>query len=358
MEPRDRQRAALEHVAARARGRRDAARARVAEVLRMSDLSPGDFDAAQDAIRAHARVALHFHPDRLGPGGLAVGEALRRDGVYRSQFETGLSNGKVDPAPGGARDRWEARLFGDAYVDAPAAARPRYGALDLLRHPDGPAPRFGSCYLLLRPAATARCTFTYMDSHQDPPEKGTAAELDDVLAALFVEVFLRDFGLGEHGLTPAALARRLREDLARPYPDPARGSPRRNLNHYVEAQVHGEVRLVRDAEALVVDPSFRGTATGEHLAALAAEADLELRWTPGFRLPVDRVPRDFRGPRMPAVAARVARGGAYDAADLGAAAAGAVREPGAWADLGELAEVLQLVKLAWHCLVKFGEPPG
>jgi hypothetical protein len=60
------------------------------------------------------------------------------------------------------------RLFGGAYHcdDATNAQRPKYGALDLMRHPDGPAPRFGSCYFLLKPAVAARCTFTYLDSHK------------------------------------------------------------------------------------------------------------------------------------------------------------------------------------------------
>ncbi|MGQ7111171.1 DUF3626 domain-containing protein, partial [Escherichia sp. TWPC-MK] len=32
-------------------------------------------------------------------------------------------------------------------------------------HPDGPAPRFGSCYFLLSPKVSSRSTYTYLDSH-------------------------------------------------------------------------------------------------------------------------------------------------------------------------------------------------
>jgi len=38
------------------------------------------------------RVTLHFHPDRLAAG-TPILERMARDGVYRSQFETGTSNG-------------------------------------------------------------------------------------------------------------------------------------------------------------------------------------------------------------------------------------------------------------------------
>jgi hypothetical protein len=311
----------------------------------MSALTEEDLDALRGAIRAHARVALHLHPDRLGPGGEVVAAALLAGGVYRSQFETGLSNGKVDPAPGGARDQWEGRLFGGAYgPDTPPAERPRYGALDLLHHADGPAPRFGSCYLLCGPAITARSTLTYQDSHQDPQEKGTLDELDDVLAALLGEVFLRDAALGATGLMPAPLVRRLLADLPGGRPDPSDRAPSRNLNHYVEAQVHGEIRLDRDVEALVADPSFRGTETGGHLEALATRYDLTIAWHQGFRMRVEDTPSDFRGPTMPGLAAEVGREGVVDAAAIGDAAREAAGDP----------ERLQELKLLWHCLVRTG----
>lgn len=70
------------------------------------------------------RVTLHFHPDRL-VGGVPILEPMARDGVYRSQFETGTSNGGLTAHPGGDRWRWESRIFGGTYDDGPAAARPK-----------------------------------------------------------------------------------------------------------------------------------------------------------------------------------------------------------------------------------------
>jgi Protein of unknown function (DUF3626) len=38
----------------------------------------------------HARVVVHFHPDRLCSSRTTVAQALLKEGVYRNQFETYL----------------------------------------------------------------------------------------------------------------------------------------------------------------------------------------------------------------------------------------------------------------------------
>jgi hypothetical protein len=68
------------------------------------------------------RVTLHFHPDRLAAG-TPILERMARDGVYRSQFETGTSNGGLTAYPDGDRWRWESRIFAGAYDDGPPAPR-------------------------------------------------------------------------------------------------------------------------------------------------------------------------------------------------------------------------------------------
>jgi len=78
------------------------------------------------------RVTLHFHPDRL-VSGTPILESMARDGVYRSQFETGTSNGGLTAYPGGDRWRCESRIFAQAYDGGPSAARPKYGSLNFRR---------------------------------------------------------------------------------------------------------------------------------------------------------------------------------------------------------------------------------
>ena len=59
-------------------------------------------------VDSDLRVTLNFHPDRLVRGRLVL-DALAEDGVYVSQFVTGISNGGLTGHPGGDRWRWESR---------------------------------------------------------------------------------------------------------------------------------------------------------------------------------------------------------------------------------------------------------
>ena len=117
----------------------------------MSEPNPIQHALAHVATLSHGepldlslRITLQFHPDRMTRTGEPLLAALVRDRIYRSQFETGMSNGGLTAYHGGDRWRWESRIFGGAYDQAPAALRPKYGALNFRRKPFSGAPRFGS----------------------------------------------------------------------------------------------------------------------------------------------------------------------------------------------------------------------
>ncbi|KAK3342202.1 hypothetical protein B0T25DRAFT_560195 [Lasiosphaeria hispida] len=330
-------------------------------VLRMSNLLPpaATYASLLATIAQTSRVAIHFHPDRPA-GGKTVVQHLIADGVYRNQFETNISNGGLSASPGGARDEWERALFGGAYHAGGqdedwCAHRPKYGALDLLGHAaDGPAPRFGSCFFVLDPAVLPRCTFTFGGSQDLPRWRGTADEFDGLLAAVLEESFVSESALGLMGLRPPELVARM---LARGTGGQVAGKElSRNLDHYIEAQIHGEVRLGRDVERLVADPSFRNTETGRGLVALSNRFGFPLQWHPGLHLEAEGVPPDFRGPTMPSLAARVARDGVVDACAIGDGVRQLTSDPGAWRDRGTYMQALQELKLLWHVLVRYGKP--
>lgn len=88
---------------------------------------------------------MNFHPDRVA-GDRPILIKMAEDGVYRSQFVTGTSNGGLTAHPGGGRWRWESRIFAGVYDNAGADERPVYGALNHRRDPAGGAPRFGSSH--------------------------------------------------------------------------------------------------------------------------------------------------------------------------------------------------------------------
>ncbi|ACQ81987.1 conserved hypothetical protein [Beutenbergia cavernae DSM 12333] len=259
--------------------------------------------AVGDPIDPALRVTLHFHPDR---GGLLDDLARRR--LYRNQFETGTSNGGLTAHPGGDRWRWEQRMFAGAYDGAAPGDRPKYGALDVRRRSVGAAPRFGSAFLRLRPEVLDRTTFCFPDSVQEPTDVGVRARGSHVVAL-------------------------------------ALGAVHDALDDYVEAQVHGPVRLPEDVEAIVLDPAYRGT----EVEVEAHRACPDVAWHAGFRLGLDalRAHPDYRGPEFVELGIEVVRrfgdGTTLDPRVLGHA----VRT-------GEYD--LQDLKRVWHLLARFGTP--
>lgn len=245
-------------------------------------------------------ITLNFHPDR-SVAGLSILDAFARSPGYRTQYETATSNGGLTAYPGGDRWRWEQRIFGGAYDDAPAQARPRYGALNHRGRAYGGAPRFGSAHLRLRAHTLARATFCFPDSVFAPEHVGTAQQM---------------------ALTELADA-----------------SGRDLLDDYVEAHVHGPVDLAADVEALVLDPCYRETAVQDQAERLPCP----VQWHAGFVLDVDvaRRHRDYRGSTYVDLAERLSRDGRLDPALIGEAVAAGEHEP-------------QALKRVWHYVARFG----
>lgn len=261
--------------------------------------------ASGEPVDPALRVTVNFHPDRVA-GDLLVLEAMARDGVYRTQFETRTSNGGLTAYPGGDRWSWESRIFAGAYDEADPADRPRYGALNFRRRSTGGSPRFGSAHLRLTPDTLVRTTFCYPDSVFEPTCFGVAGRMSLI-----------------------ALAEADDRDL---------------LDDYIEAHVHGPIRLDRDVEAVVLDPSFRGT----RIEQAAAELPCRVEWHDGFRLSIDELRRDpdYRGQQYVDLGLELARDGFLDPAIIGDASR-----------TGDHDE--QALKRVWHYLARFGSThPG
>ena len=109
------QREALEQVGRAARDLSAAATPVLVDLVERHGVEAKLLDAARDAIRRKARVAVHFHPDRIVNSGRTVAESLLACGFLTNQFETGISSGSLTPFAGGPRDTWERNLFGGAY---------------------------------------------------------------------------------------------------------------------------------------------------------------------------------------------------------------------------------------------------
>jgi hypothetical protein len=230
-------------------------------------------------------------------------EAMARDGLYRSQFDTGTSNGGLTAHPGGERWSWESRIFGSAYDEVPASERPKYGSLNFRRRATGGSPRFGSAHLRLRQETLVRTTFCYPDSVFEPTHFGVNSRM--TLVAL------------------------------------AEADDKDRLDDYVEAQVHGALLLARDVEALVLDPCFQGT----DVQRAADRLPCALEWHDGFRLGVDELQKHphYRGAEYIELGISLAQDGCLDPLVLGDAS-----RTGRYED--------QALKRLWHYIARFGSP--
>lgn len=258
--------------------------------------------SAGSPIDPALHVTLNFHPDRVH-NGIQILEALSADGLYRSQFETGSSNGGLTAHEGGDRWLWESRIFGGAYDGASLDARPKYGALNYRRRAVGASPRFGSAHLRLRPQTLQRSTFCYPDSVFEPSQFGVASRM--ALVSI------------------------------------AESDERDALDDHIEAHVHGPLRLALDVEALVLDPCYAGTEVEDLARALPCPVE----WHLGFRLHVNalREHPTYRGPEYVDLGVALAHEGYLTAAIIGKAAT-----------TGRYA--LRDLKMVWHYLARFGDP--
>ncbi|KQL44034.1 hypothetical protein AN963_21585 [Brevibacillus choshinensis] len=351
---------ALNHVHSNARLSQNRMRKIAETILLNAGVTFATVEDLLARINQHARVTLNFHPDRILPTGITVIEGLLSSGIYQSQFVTGVTNGSRTAFPGGDRDCWEEKLFGGAYQASNVLEkeRPKYGALNLMDYADGASPRFGSCYFQLRPHLLRRCTFTFGDSHTGPEYIGTGECFDSVLAALLQGVETNGEALGSPNMNIPAVVNQLMG--LQPF-ESASTSRRvgRALDDYVEAQVHGDIDLSTDVEALIADPSYQNTLTGAQLLQLCDRYGIKQIWHPGFRIAVQDVPEDFRGPTMPPLAMRINQrfgltAGVLDAATIGRAAADFYHQPGNWKDWDVPDVTWQHLKQIWHVLVRYG----
>ncbi len=330
----------------------------IRRVLTRSGIDERSYYLALQQLYTHGRIHLHFHPERLTSNQKTVAEGLLLDGRFRNQYETRISNGSPTAFPGGERDEWERICFGGCYhfEEVPFSDRPKYGALDLLQHPDGACPRFGSCYFVLKPEVSKRSTYTLGGNQDDLALEKTGCL--DSLHAVFAPLLLHiEQGLEVLGLTQITVAHFLEKlsELPAYTVGESWNRPLGNaLDSFVEAQIHGSIDLLHDIDLLVADPSFRTTPIEATLAKICFKYKIDFAWHPGYELPVDEVPELFRGHATRSLAKRIAKDGILNAAKIGKAWNSYHLKPELWPELGPRNKALTSFRRVWHVLVKLG----
>jgi hypothetical protein len=149
-----------------------------------------------------------------------------------------------------------------------------------------------------------RTTFCYPDSFLEPAHFGTAAQISTLVAL-------------------------------------AEADDKDPLDDYIEAHVHGVIDLTRDAEALVLDPCYRGTP----VESAARQLGCQVEWHGGFTLAVTELRRhpSYRGPEFVDLGASLAREGRLDPSVLGDASRTGRHDE-------------QALKRVWHYVARFGSP--
>lgn len=354
------QQKAIQHVRQRAIGLRHAARREINTILIRQSLRVELMDMVLAAMQTGARIGVHFHPERLSRDGVSVAERLLSSGVYTNQFVAGLSSGSPSAFPSGERDGWERRLFGGAYhgADVTSSGRPRYGALDVMQHPDGAAPRFGSCFFLLRPDVSKRSTFTFGGSHEDcaVDRTGTLDVMEPVLAPLLSQLERGGGAFAVDDLSVDGCLTRMAESFTTPFSDLQCRPLGRALDSFIEVQIHGELRLRKDIELLVIDPAFRNHPVGEVLTAISSTYRIPINWHPGYQMSVREVPDTFRGYPVRPLADRIAVSGILDAAIIGTGANSVCLHPKMWEGWASDDDLLTQFRRLWHVLVLAGAP--
>ncbi|MDC5855431.1 DUF3626 domain-containing protein [Vibrio europaeus] len=247
-------------------------------------------------------VTINFHPDRFTHDGRPLIEQIAHDGVLKSQFETQTSNGGLTAFNGGERWLWEQRVFGGVYDTCEAHQRPKYGALNFLESEYGAAPRFGSSYFRINRRVLERTSYCYPDSYCHPTNFATSSSVKSLVK--MAQAFTGD-----------------------------------ELDRYVEAQIHGELNLAKDVEALVLDPSFKGT----EVEVWANKLPCVLEWHSGYVLDVQYVNDNpsYRGGCFIELAVKLATNNKIKPIDLSRA-------------IYQLNFDEQDIKKIWHYMANFG----
>ncbi|KXF82862.1 hypothetical protein ATN88_23425 [Enterovibrio coralii] len=247
-------------------------------------------------------VTINFHPDRMTSDNQPLLLAIARDGCLKSQFETGTSNGGLSAFVGGDRWYWESRVFDGVYDESEPPQRPKYGALNINDFEFGASPRFGSSHFRLKPSVLARTTLCYPDSYYQP----------------------KDFATPEYA---QSLIQLLESDDVEP------------LDAYIEAQIHDVIDLEKDIDALVLDPSFKGT----EIEIFASNLPVKTEWHRGFALDLRcfALPENYRGQHIVALASEIAQDRLLTPRIIGAALQSDNHDP-------------QDIKKVWHYLARFG----
>lgn len=177
-------------------------------------------------IKNNVKIIIHINLEKTL-------KKIIEDDYYRNSFETGNSGGSNDKV---ARSSWENQLFNSLYANSSHEEKVKYGALNLTNSPKGidSCYGYGNSFLVLKNEIKDRCTFVLGDSSKMDMHLGTFKYCDILLALMpnnlldkVINISIEKIDFCDYG----------------------------NFE-YIEAQIHGPIRLHQDIELLVVNSNY------------------------------------------------------------------------------------------------------
>jgi len=199
----------------------------VKEKFEALGFNENQFNKTLDYIKEEAPLIIHFKSRD-------VLEKLLNDKYYRNQFETKTSNGALCET---SRINWEDRMFNKIYHDANGFHRVKYGVLNYMKNPRGvpSCSQYGDSYFVLKNETVRfRVTLASSDTSDSDVAIGTCEHYCHVLNKYKNQEL-------DH------LAKVANGEISK--------SAAKDSN-YKEIQVHGEVRLDRDIQKIVIAKRF------------------------------------------------------------------------------------------------------
>lgn len=205
-------------------------------------------DQVATYVKDQAPLIIHLNLD-------LVLTPMINDTQYRNLFETGRSGGTNCTT---SRTQWENRMFNNIYDKATPNERVKYGVLNVVSDPYGIAvcAQYGDSYLLLK-NVRLRTSFASGDTSADV--KIASCEYYFHVLTQYSDAELKeviDISLG-----------------LKPYAD------NKVISIYKEVQYHGNIRLDRDVEALVVAKRHtRSDPIAQNIELFSQKHNIPLIW--------------------------------------------------------------------------------
>lgn len=232
--------------------------------------SESDLQKCLEYLDKQAPLTVNLPPKvTVGDTEVSVFKSLQGEGRYKNLWERGGRRAANPKAPQRSPAFFlhkESKTFQAQYNAVSPRERPKYGALNPLKLPQGGASVFGRGVLILKPEVKQRTTYVPRDSRfTEMDQVGFQGAMAGCLAAKSND-YLRqvmDVSLGNRAV-----------GSYQPEEEPGAFTG----SNYIEAHIHGDIDLANDLAGVALDRCYQGTQYAQDAEAFALQFKVPLEW--------------------------------------------------------------------------------